>query len=321
MRTLRTRTLQLAALGVAGGLLLAACGGGATKSLTSQTTTSAGGQATATTGGQGQGIAKQGNNADQGDSEFGLPEADIIKKVDAVESSISGCMQSAGFEYVPVDYATARRAMDSNSKPNGLTADEFRAQFGYGLATLYGGVDTQSTMGLGRNVAIRDALPATDRVAWERQLLGTETTQTFVVGLDNEDLSRTGGCTRAAVKKSFSAAELGAGFVSYQNDQGARVDQDPRVIAAYRDWAVCMRDAGYSYDNTDAIKVDIATRLDAITKGIAPDQLAKDKAEALNQLQGEEKAIAAADKQCELSKVSKIKTQVETELLGPAANN
>jgi len=82
-----------------------------------------------------------------------------------------------------------------------------------------------------------------------------------------------------------------------------------------------MRDAGYSYDNTDAIKTDLAGRLDVITQGVAPDQLSPDASTALKQLQGEEIAIAKADKDCEQAKVAKIKTQVETELLGPAANN
>lgn len=259
----------------------------------------------------------QGQN---GDSEFGLTEAEIVQRVDGVEAAIATCMTDAGFEYLPVDYPTARQAMDSNSKPSGLDPDQFRQELGYGISTLFAGAATQATSGLGeRNLRIRDALSTTDRVAWERQLFGENPNQTFVVGLDSEDLSQTGGCTRAAVEATFSSDELGPGFVNYQNAEGARVDQDPRVIAAYRDWTTCMRDAGFSYAAADEIDVDLSTRLDAITADEDPAGLSTGAQSALTQLQGEERAIAAADHDCELKFVADVKTQVQTELLGPDA--
>lgn len=262
-----------------------------------------------------------GQDGQRGDSEFGLPEAEVTKRVDAVESLIATCMNDAGFEYIPVDYATVRKAMDSNSKPSGMKADEFRAQYGYGITTQFAGADSQAVMGMGeQNIRIRNGLSTADLAAYNRALYGENPSATFVVSLDSEDFSQTGGCTRQAVEQVFTPDELGPGFVNYQNAEGARVDQDPRVIAAMKDWAACMRDAGYSYDNSDAIKTDLANRLDAITGGAAPDTLSADAQAALTQLQGEELAIAAADHQCNVQFVDPIKTQVETELLGPAAN-
>jgi len=265
--------------------------------------------------------AGQGDNAGQrGGAEFGLTEAEITRRVDAVESLIATCMRDAGFEYIPVDYATARAAMDSNSKPSGLNADEFRAQFGYGITTLFAGADSQAVMGAGeQNIRIRNGLSPADRIAYNHALYGENPTATFVVALDGEDFSQTGGCTHAAVQQVFSPEELGPGFVNYQNAEGARVEQDPRVIAAYKDWATCMRDAGYSYDNSDAIKTDLADRLNAITGGADPATLSADAQAALTALQGEELAIAAADHACNVKFVDPIKTQVETELLGPGA--
>ena len=258
----------------------------------------------------------QGSDA----AEFGLTEAEVVKRVDAVEQSIATCMADAGFEYIPVDYATVRTAMDTNSKPSGMTADEFRAQYGYGITTLSAKANAQANIGLGRNVAIRDGLPPADQVAWIRQLLGENADQTFVVGLDSEDLSRTGGCTKSAVEANFSQAELGPGFVNYQNGEGARIDQDPRVIEAYRNWATCMRDAGYGYDDPTSIKLDLASRLATITGGTDIGSLAPDAKAALTQLQGEERSIAAADNQCQSDKVVDVKKQVELEILGrPAA--
>lgn len=289
--------------------LLAACGG---------SSQSANQPAAADTAGQ---SGNNGQDGQRGDSEFGLPEAEVTKRVDAVESLIATCMTDAGFEYIPVDYATVRKAMDSNSKPSGLNGDEFRTQFGYGITTQFAGADSQAVMGIGeQNIRIRNGLSTADLAAYKRALYGENPSATFVVSLDDENFSQTGGCTRAAVEQVFSADELGAGFVNYQNAEGARVEQDPRVIAATKDWATCMRDAGYSFNNSDEIKTDLANRLDAITGGAAPDTLAADAQAALTQLQGEELAIADADHQCNVQFVDPIKTQVEAELLGPAAN-
>ncbi len=263
-----------------------------------------------------------GQNGQRGDAEFGLTEAEIATRVDAVESLIATCMRDAGFEYIPVDYATARAAMDSNSRPSGLSADEFRAQFGYGVTTLFASADSQAIMGAGeQNIRIRSGLSAADRVAYDHALYGENPSATFVVSLDDEDFSQTGGCTRAAVEQVFSPEELGPGFVNYQNAEGARIDQDPRVIAAKKDWAACMRQAGYSYDNSDEIKTDLANRLEVITGGAAPDTLPADAQAALAALQGEELAIAAADHKCSVEFVDPITTQVQTELLGPAGAN
>ncbi len=275
----------------------------------------------ADTTGQSANSGNNGQDGQRGDSEFGLPEAEVTKRVDAVESLIATCMTEAGFEYIPVDYATVRKAMDSNSKPSGLNADEFRTQFGYGITTQLAGADSQAVMGIGeQNIRIRNGLSTADLAAYNRALYGENHSATFVVSLDDENFSQTGGCTRTAIEQVFSPEELGPGFVNYQNAEGARVEQDPRVIATNKDWATCMRDAGYSYNNSDEIKTDLANRLDAITGGAAPDTLAADAQAALTQLQGEELAIADADHQCNVQVVDPIKTQVETELLGPAAN-
>ncbi len=302
---LRSRRGGLFAFGLAIGLLAAACSGGS---------------APATTAPDQPGDSA-GQGGERGDAEFGLTEEEVARRVDAVESLIATCMTDAGFEYVPVDYATARAAMDSNSKPSGLNADEFRAEFGYGITTLFASAADQATLGAGeQNIRIRDGLASADRVAYNRALYGENPSATFVVALDEEDFSQTGGCTRAAVEQVFSADELGPAFVNYQNARDVRVDEDPRVIAAYRDWADCMRQAGYSYTDPAEIDADLASRLDTITGGADPEALSVDAQAALAELQGEERAIAAADHDCELKFVDAIKTQVATELLGPGAN-
>ncbi len=257
----------------------------------------------------------------RGEEEFGLKAETIVARVEAVESLIACCMNNAGFEYYPVDYATIRKAMDSNSKPSGLSSDEFRAQYGYGITTLYAGPDSQAVIGAGQqNLAYRDSLLPADRVAYDRTLYGENTEATFAVSLDSENFAPTGGCTRFAVAQVFAPDQLGASFVNYQNAAGVAIDQDPRIIAAYKDWAGCMRKKGYNYNHPDEIKADLATRLHDITGGSDPATLSADAQNALKQLQAEELALAATDHECSVQFVDAIKKQVETELLGPDAN-
>jgi len=266
-------------------------------------------------------LSAAGLDNSQGQEEFGLTEETIIARVDAVESLVACCMTNAGFEYSPVDYTTVRKAMDSNSKPSGLTGDEFRAQFGYGITTLYAGSDSQAVIGSGQqNIRYRDSLSPTDRVAYERTLYGENPEATFAVGLDDENFASTGGCTKFAVAQAFTPDQLGASFVNYQNAAGVSIDQDPRIIAAYKDWAGCMRSGGYSYNNTSEIDADLATRLHDITGGVDPATLSTEAQATLTQLQGEELAIAAADKKCAVQYVDDIQLKVEAELLGPDAN-
>jgi len=241
--------------------------------------------------------------------------------VDAAESLIACCATNAGFEYSPVDYATVRKAMDSNSKPSGLTGDEFRTQFGYGITTLYAGPDSQAVIGAGeQNIRYRDGLSPSDRVAYDRTLYGDNPEATFAVGLDDENFASTGGCTKFAVAQVFTPDQLGASFVNYQNAAGVSIDQDPRIIAAYKDWAGCMRSAGYNYSDKSEIDADLAIRLHDITGGADPATLSADSQAALSQLQGEEIAIAAQDKECAVQYVDDIQLKVEAELLGPDAN-
>jgi len=314
VRKVRSRRVGLLAIGLLIAILLAACGTATPANQSTNMPTASPSNATGPT-------ASQGNASNQSDSaEFGLPQAEVARRVDAVESLIATCMRDAGFEYVPVDYATVSAAT-KNTKPSGLTADQFRAQFGYGITTQFVDSNNLAMLDVGeQNSRIRNSLSTADRVAYLHALYGDNPSATFIASLGNEDLSPTGGCTRRAVEQVFTPAELGPGFVNYQNAQGARVDQDPRVLAAEKDWATCMRQAGYSYNNSDEIKADLTNRLDAITKGAAPDTLSVDAKTALQQLQGEELAMAAADHQCNVKFVDPIRAQVETQLLGPAAN-
>jgi hypothetical protein len=260
-----------------------------------------------------------------GTEEFGMTKEELVKNIEAVEAQIARCMNDAGFEYVAVDYDTVRRGMLADKSLPGVSDEDFIAQFGYGISTLYTGLGPQQTdtntpakTGLGeQNVRIFNSLSAADQVAYNRTLFGENTDATFAVSLEAEDFSRTGGCTLAAIKQVFSPVQLS---LSYINPKDSLIEQDPRMIAALTKFSDCVREEGFNYNHPGEIEPDIKNRLFAITKGAPPDALTADARAALTELQGEERAIASLATTCEEDIVEPVYAQIERELYANQAS-
>ena len=204
---------------IGGVLILAACGGSDEKTpdQTQQPTS----------GGNG--------GLEVGKEEFGLTEEGLVTHIEDTETAIAACMAGEGFEYIPVDPVTFRNGMASLGSVPGLSDEEFVAQYGYGYTTL----PPKQKFDFGEeNVAIFNALPASDQVAYERALLGENTQATFVYMLENEDFEGAGGCTKAAIEEVFSAEQRNPNFT---NPFDVQVAQDPRVIDATEKWGLHAR--------------------------------------------------------------------------------
>lgn len=262
-----------------------------------------------------------------GAEEFGLTKAELVQKIEATEAAIATCMQKAGFKYIPVDYLTVRKSMDADKKAAGLTDEEFRQQFGYGISSRslssstppqLSGADHAATIGFGKqNVDLFTSLSPADQAAYNRALLGENPTATFAVSLEAEDFSTTGGCTRAAIEQVFANEELRPAYV---NPGDTLLAQDQRVMSATAKWASCMREAGFEYNNPEEIEPALRDRLQAITGGEESVTASPDAQEALRELQGEERTIAVSDAQCEEEFIEPAVRQVETELYGAPQN-
>ena len=290
----RGGTLWVAAVGV---VLLTACGGssssdsGSTDSSQTQEPTSAAGN-------------------EVGTEEFGMTDEQLVTTIEKVESLIASCMADAGFEYVPIDPVTFRDAMDSLGNAPGLSDEEFVAQYGYGLTTL---PPTQDFGAGEENASIFNDLPPADQVAYQRTLLGDDIKATFVVTLEHEDFSTAGGCTETAIKQVYTPEQLSPTFF---NPFDAQVEADPRVIAANENWSRCMRDAGFDYSRPDDAEKELLDRLDAITQGADPATLTGTAKDALTDLQGEERAIAQVDSDCQDRFLHDVEQQVERDISG-----
>lgn len=256
-----------------------------------------------------------------GTEEFGMTKEELVKNIEAVEGLIAKCMNEAGFEYLAVDYDTVRKGMTADKALPGVTDEQFVAQYGYGIATLYTGqspqllnVRTAAQIGLGeQNIEIFKNLSPADQVAYNLTLFGQNPDATFAVSLEAEDFSRTGGCTRKAVEQVFTQEQLGT---TYVNPKDALIEQDPRMLEAVKKFADCVREAGFSYNHPNEIEADIKNRLDALTKGAPVDTLSPEARAALTELQGEERAVAVVATECEATIIEPVAVQIERELYG-----
>lgn len=307
---LKSRRIGILALGVVIGILVAACSSNLT---IPNPSTSADGQDSAEEGGD---LA--------GTEEFGLSREELVTSVERIEELIANCMSEAGFEYVANDYNTVRQGMTADKTLPGLSEEEFFEQYGYGISTLYTGLPPQladvaipAQIGLGeQNVQIFRNLSPEDQVAYNRTLFGENAEATLAVALETEDLSRTSGCTRAAIEQVFTSEQLN---MSYTSPKDALIEQDLRMVAALAEYAECIQAAGFDYNHEKEIEPDLRNRLDAITDGLPLESLSSEAREALTALQGEERAIAVASYECESEILEPVEDQVERELFAGGA--
>ena len=239
-----------------------------------------------------------------------MTEDQLVKSIESVESQIGSCMRNAGFQYIPIDPVAFRAAMAKLGSAPGLSDQEFVAQYGYRVTTL----PPTGDFGVGeQNARIYNALSPADRVAYRRSLAGDHSETTFMIALDTEDFTQTGGCTRSAVEKVFKPDQLSA---RYRNPTDALIEQDPRMIAAREKWVTCMRDKGYAYQRQEDAERDLAERLRAITEGADPATLSGSAKTALTKLQGEERAIALVDLDCSRRFLDDVEQEVERDITG-----
>jgi hypothetical protein len=307
---LQSRRVGVLALGILIGILVAACSGNLT---IPNPSTSADGQ------------DSEEEEVDlPGTEEFGLSREELVTSIETIEGLIASCMSEAGFEYVANDYNTVRQGMTADKTLPGLSEEEFFEQYGYGISTLYTGLPPQladvaipAQIGLGeQNVQIFRNLSPEDQVAYNRTLFGENAEATLAVALETEDLSRTSGCTRAAIEQVFTSEQLN---MSYTSPKDALIEQDLRMVAALAEYAECIQAAGFDYNHEKEIEPDLRNRLDAITDGLPLESLSSEAREALTALQGEERAIAVASYECESEILEPVEDQVERELFAGGA--
>jgi hypothetical protein len=282
MRHIRLVTL-LAVLGAA--LSLSACGGGDKSS-----------------------DQQRGDIEDQ----LGFDQAGILARQSRVENAIRDCMKAQGFDYVPVDPVAQRAALFGSSRLSDL---DFAKQFGYGISTLWGHVSATADP----NQRLRASLSPADRRAYDFALGGDDSGATFASAVDTGDFSKLGGCTKQATERVFGGAQVLSQLSAKLDQLEERIFQDQRMVRAVEKWSTCMANAGYRYEEPEAIDTDLYKRTEAIV-GPVPGQFATGPAPgvkpppydraALAQLQREEVSLAVTDYSCEHKFITPVETTV-----------
>lgn len=256
-----------------------------------------------------------------GTQEFGLTTKQLVQSIEKVEALISKCMRDQGFQYIAVDAGTVRKGMSADKTMPGMSEEEFVNRYGFGVSTMYTGAPPQlargyspAKVGLGeRNIEIFKNLSPADRVAYNRALFGENSDASFAVGLETENFSRTGGCTRTAIAQVFKPEQLKA---TYYNPKDALINKDPRMKAALRQYAAEMRKAGYDYNHPDEIEADIRERLAALTHNgtVLATTMSVEQARALKRLQVYEVRVASKHFQLTQEIFEPVEAQIEKEL-------
>lgn len=251
-----------------------------------------------------------------GSEEFGLTLEQLTVKIEQTEASIGRCMSTAGFVYVPLDYATVKKAMDSDQSAPGRSDEQYVAQYGFGITTQ---LDKPIVaFGAGpQNAKALSGLSATDSAAYRRALWGDEPSWTLVRAIEQEDFAQTQGCTKTAALLAFPAETLSG---SYVNPGDKLVAADKRMIDALKKWSDCMRKAGFTYENPNSIEADLRERFAVIAKGQDLRSLFAAPSPALKALQGEELAVARAHVKCFEDNVQSVEAKVEAEIYGSRKN-
>ena len=251
-----------------------------------------------------------------GIKEFGLNEVQFARHIEKTQARIAECMADAGFEYVPVDVKTVEAAQARVRMDPGYTRRSYKEKWGLAVTTRFD--DPVRMTGLGPNLEIWKSLPSADQEAYSRTLWGEEPNHDFVFAFDEEDFSRTGGCTRQAVAAVFTPAQIKGAYV---NPKDVLVESDPRIIEAADNWTECMRDAGYDYeDDQDEIIEEFQERLEALVGDDDPRTLTGSRAAKLRQLQQEEIEVSLVDLECQLKYTDDVFRKVELEVFGQAVS-
>lgn len=247
-----------------------------------------------------------------GIKEFGLTEEQFAQHVEKSQALIAACMTEAGFQYIPVDVKTIEAAQARVRKDPGYTRRSYKEKWGLGVTTRFDSPARDT--GLGPNLQIWQSLPESDKAAYSRTLWGDDLKADFVFALDEEDFSRTGGCTRKAVAEVFTPEQLRG---SYVNPKDTLVDSDPRIVKALENWSKCMHERGYEYEeDQEEIMEEYQERLDKLLDGDDPATLPGPAAEALRKLQEQEIAVSLADMECQIKYTDEIYRKVELEVFG-----
>lgn len=210
------------------------------------------------------------------------------------EELIAACMKREGFEYTPDAQDIPKDAVESlvgNRKA-------FVQKYGYGISTF---VEPPRAGAVDPNAAYLAKLSAADRRAYRVALIGVDSDDPGAAAPSG--VANTKSCVGQAQRALYGDMARYAALISKFDELDRRLQADPKVVKAVREWSACMKASGYRYAKEDDVTADLNRRLESIagasagggTPGAAP---ARIDVPGLRRLQKDELAIAKVDWDC-----------------------
>jgi hypothetical protein len=246
--------------------------------------------------------------------EFGMTNEEYSDHIQRTQAFIGECMTEAGFRYFPATVEMIEHAQDSvRLQLPEYPRVEYKKKWGYGATTRFDNHVKEVELGE-QNLKYYASLSETNKEAYDRTMWGEDPNETFAWAFDEEDFSSTGGCTRRAIERVFTADQL---LGTYVNPKDVAVENDPRVIKAVAEWKTCMEAKGYQgYEDQDELIEEFEERLDALLGEDEPEDLEGSRLTKLKALQQEEIKASLADVDCEIKHTDEVYRQVEIEIFG-----
>lgn len=222
---------------------------------------------------------------------------------DLVEQLTAACMAGRGFDYVPVPLEELTTGPFDEAYA--LPADEFAAEYGYGVTTL---ASPSTDPAPDPNHRIHDSLPDPEQEAYRRALWGEGVA-------DGDDSSA--GCQMLATQQVYGtdggdAAELHKRFkelFDQLNTLWERIEQDPRLRNVNPDWVACMSEAGYpGFNRPHEARQSVFDAMAALRAAGEPDP------QDVAKLREYELALAPVDHHCRAVHIEGPRREVAYEL-------
>ena len=224
----------------------------------------------------------------------------------AEEAEVRTCMADRGFGYTVVPVGDVRR--EAAASPYGLLTPSRAAQDGYGLT-----VTRLRKTPTDPNAQRLSALSEADRRAWEEALKGSPDGPREEIALrDGPTVTVPTDACATVGRRALYGAGWDRSFYAVQNLSGSVVRDTldhPLVRAAEKEWAVCMRDEGFPYQEREDPLRAVKKQLDAAGSATA----------ALRAAGREELRISVADAECQAevdltARIALAQTKVEKAL-------
>lgn len=216
-----------------------------------------------------------------------------------VEQITARCMESRGFQYIPVDWTPLMRGALAYRLPQ----ETFKGQYGYGVSTRIGhDADFQAPHVVDPNGAIRAKLSSGELRSYHIALYGSDDDSIAVVERDSGEVHRVfpRSCVYIANSVVYGPqVDRVRAWVTLKpllSLLQRQIDSDPRVRSASLAWSDCMSVHGYQFADPDASPPFLWSQLNGIRTPLVGSKPSRE----LRRLQDLELTLAEDDESCRL---------------------